>query len=156
MNRNFNFKQFLLSALALLGVAMIGSAFLWDSGTTTASFEWVAFSAAGDIEYGRGPGCGQRGICSYDESGASHSSGEGAVFAIDANDALMLVIDRASISETDLEEQIVNGKFEVQEGGFTVSLTVMQQLGKNDARTIPEGEYSALVSEESVIINFGS
>lgn len=147
--------QFLRSSLTLLGMVTICAAFLGEAEPPSPSFEWVAFSAAGDIEYGRGPSCALRGICSYDESSSSRTD-EGAVFAIDANDGLMLVIDRDAISEADLEEQIVDGKFQVQEEGFTVALTVMQQLGKNEARTISGGDYTALVSEESVIINFGS
>ena len=149
-------KQLLFGVLAIFGLAFGSTAFTWEDVPIESSFEFAAFASGGDVEYGRGPNCDQRGICSYAEGSSSRTASPGsAVFAIDANNNLMLVIDRSSLSRDELREQFVDGKFQIQDDGFIVPLSVMQQLGKNRERPLPGGDYDALITDESVIITFG-
>lgn len=108
-----------------------------------------------DIQFGRGPNCTSRGICSIDApSGSLGFSGGNlspAQLTYDSNNHLVISIYKIDISVSTMQTQFVNGMFEQLE---SISFTQSNQPEHSPPTTIAAGNYSVVDLGDRYTITF--
>lgn len=112
--KNINLQRVIyLSTFSLLLLTIFAFVSTNDSSPTATTAVSV------DVQFGRGPNCTSRGVCSVDEPGDSFGGSGGdisnAQIHINASGQTVITILKVDISPSTIAAQFVNGYFEQQE-----------------------------------------
>ena len=152
MKNNVTKKMALIGFLLLLLISLFSFAIVGKKSTK----KTVAVSA--NVQFGRGPTCVSRGICSIDEPGESSTGTSGmgqgnAQIHVNANGQPVVEIFKNFISVSTMETQFVNGYFEQLED-VTIPTYFSQQSSTLGNLKINKGSYPVLDLGDRYAISF--